>query len=242
MEDSFVVISMVNAKGGPGKTSLAKILISSGLAANRDVVFLDSDPTGNLTSWKNAAVAAGNWPDNCEGRSVESVPEIIDALNELVEQKFVGLVFVDTPGVGDNATLTLISNSDCVIIPTSLGTDSVATTISTATAVKEHLETLKPEDRAVVKIVRNNPPKAMTKKHIARKEQLSQHPYCAEAGISNHSIVENWEDEGPLLQRYLREQASGDHMTALNAKNVYKVLEEGMAVINELFDEVSSHD
>jgi cellulose biosynthesis protein BcsQ len=242
MDDSFQVISMVNAKGGPGKTSLTKILISAGLAAERDVVFLDADKTRNLTSWMMAAVEAGNWPDNCNGYPVADTEDIVDALNQLVDQKFNGLVFVDTPGIADETTLALISNSDCVVIPTTLGADPIKTTLETAKAVKEYINLLEPNRQPIVKIVRNNLPRSMTKKHNAAFDGLSEHPYCSKAGISYHSIVENWEDEGPLLQRYLREQASGDHMTALNAKNVYKVLEEGVNVINELFDEVSNND
>jgi cellulose biosynthesis protein BcsQ len=240
MDDDFQVISMVNAKGGPGKTSLTKILISTGLAAGRDVVFFDGDPTGNLTAWKDAAVEAGNWPDNCKGYSVKTVAEVIHALNDLVSQNFVGLVFVDTPGVADISTLTLISNSDCVIIPTGLGTDSVQTTFETAKAIEDFLTTLEPGHRPVVKIVRNNLRRDMTKKHLHRYDELSEHPYCSKAGISYHSVVETWDNEGPLLERYKREQASTETMTALNAKNVYKVLDEGRAVINELFDEVSA--
>lgn len=241
MEDTFQVISMVNAKGGPGKTSLTKILISAALAAGRDVVFLDADPTGNLTSWMRAAVEADNWPENCEGHRVENVNEIIEALNKLVAANFAGLVFVDTPGVADVSTLTLIANSDCLVIPTSLGADSVRTTLETAEVVNEYLATLEPGDRPVVKIVRNNLKTRMNTKQWAVFNNLSKHPNCATSGISYHSVVETWDTEGPLLARYHREQASTDGMTALNAKNVYKVLEEGLGVINELFEEVNAN-
>lgn len=241
MEQAFQVISMVNAKGGPGKTSLTKILISAALAAGRDVVFLDADPTGNLTSWMRAAIDADNWPENCKGFRVKTVSEIVAALNKLVAANFGGLVFVDTPGVADVSTLTLIGNSDCVIIPTGLGADSVRTTLETAKAVEDYLETLAPDDRPVVKIVRNNLKKNMNQKQWAVFNKLSEHHYCAVAGISYHSVVETWDTEGPLLARYQREQASSDGMTALNAKNVYKVLEEGLGVINELFEEVNAN-
>ncbi|SFH28129.1 Cellulose biosynthesis protein BcsQ [Palleronia marisminoris] len=238
---AFDVMSMVNAKGGPGKTTVAQILISAALASKRQVVFFDGDPTANLMEWMEAAIEAGNWTDNCQGYRVTTVQEIIDALNDLLDKDFDGLVFVDTPGVGDISTLTMISNSDFVVIPTSLGTASVRTTLATAKAIGEYVDTLPDDRRPVVKIVRNNLPRQMTKAHWAVYDKLSDHPYCAKAGISNHSVVETWDAEGPLLTRYKR-AASGKGLSAVHSKSVLKVLEDGLGVINELFEEADADE
>jgi len=233
----FDVISLVNAKGGPGKTTVAQILISAALASKRKVIFFDGDPTGNLMQWMEAAIEAGNWTDNCKGYRAKTAKEIVDALLALEAEGFKGLVFVDTPGVGDISTLTMVGNSQFVVIPTSLGTASVRTTLATAEAIEKYVAKLPDARKPVVKIVRNNLPSnsRMTKKHWAVFDGLSEHPYCAKAGILNHSVVETWDAEGPLLGRYRRERNSKG-LTSLHANSVRRVLDDGLGVINELFE------
>jgi cellulose biosynthesis protein BcsQ len=42
-EEGFNIILLVNTKGGAGKSSLAKILVSATLASSRNAFFIDID-------------------------------------------------------------------------------------------------------------------------------------------------------------------------------------------------------
>lgn len=239
MSDGFDVVSVINAKGGAGKTSLTKVLISAALAAGQDVVAFDADPTQNLMGWIERAKQAGNWPANAKGFKASTMVQIVDALNSLIEADFEGMVFVDTAGFGDEASLYMVNNSDFVVLPIMLGADSVDTTMETAKVVMEMVEKLDEESKAVVKVVRCNIP-SQSSRGKARSEvmdTLGQHPLCLQASIRHSAIIELWSDEGPLHSRFKREKDTKEGAKALNAKNTYTVLQDGLDVINELFEE-----
>lgn len=239
MSDTFEVVSVINAKGGAGKTSLTKVLISAALAAGRDVVAFDADPTQNLMGWISKAQAAGNWPSNAKGFKANSVEQIVGALNSLIDIGFTGLVFVDTAGFGDAASLYMVNNSDYVVLPIMLGTDAVETTMETANVVMQMVEKSTNKNQTVVKVVRCNIPteSARSKGRTEVLDEIGKNPLCLQACIRHSSIIELWSDEGPLHTRFKREKETKEGAKALNAKNTYKVLEDGMNVINELFEE-----
>lgn len=239
MSDGFDVVSVINAKGGAGKTSLAKVLISAALASGQDVVVFDCDPTQNLMSWVERAKEAGNWPANAAAFKAGTVKEIVEALNQLSQEEFNGLVFVDTAGFGDKASLYMVNNSDFVVLPIMLGSDSVETTLETASVVMQMVEQMDDDSKAVVKVVRCNVPSPSNRRkgHTENFERLGNHRLCLEAYVSNSPIIELWTDEGPLHSRFKREMGTTENAKALNAKNTMKVLQEGLAVINELFEE-----
>lgn len=239
MSDGFDVVSVINAKGGAGKTSLTKVLISAALASGQKVVAFDCDPTQNLMGWVDKAKEAGNWPSNAAAFEARTAKEIVEALNQLTDEGFDGLVFVDTAGFGDKASLYMVNNSDFVILPIMLGSDSVGTTLETATVVTQMVDQLDEGKKAVVRVVRCNIPTLSNRRkgHSENFDRLGQHPLCLNAYISNSPIIELWTDEGPLHSRFKREENTVEGAKALNAKNTMKVLQEGLAVINELFEE-----
>ena len=55
-------ISIVNTKGGVGKTTTA-VYLATALAAQYRVILLDADPQGSATSWATDAFEAGDQLD-----------------------------------------------------------------------------------------------------------------------------------------------------------------------------------
>ena len=57
--DNLVVIAAMARKGGSGKTTLSRALISAAVAAGRRVLLIDTDSTGVLGAWHERAEAGG---------------------------------------------------------------------------------------------------------------------------------------------------------------------------------------
>ena len=107
------VISVVNTKGGVGKTTTA-VYLATALAAQYRVILLDADPQGSATSWATDAFEAGDQLD-FEVRPANA--PIVRRCGDIDAD----LVIIDTPP-GDFQTITAaLDVADVVIIPTESG-------------------------------------------------------------------------------------------------------------------------
>lgn len=118
------VITIIQAKGGSGKTTLAMALTSGALSEGKKVHLMDGDRNPQLMEWptryKEAdweLVEKPNWPKNVSLSVVpDSVGSLYDELNEL-DAKGVDLVVIDTrPGTHQD-TEDLVFAADTVLIP-----------------------------------------------------------------------------------------------------------------------------
>lgn len=118
------VITIVQTKGGSGKTTTAMLIASAAIASGRRVTLIDGDVNAQLGRWRDSFelsvwdnVAKPVWPD---ALSVQSPPETVEALLATLgalENAGTDLVVIDTrPGThADTEDLCLIA--DLVIIP-----------------------------------------------------------------------------------------------------------------------------
>jgi chromosome partitioning protein len=118
------VITIVQTKGGSGKTTTAMLLASAALDAGRQVTLIDGDVNAQLGRWRDSfdlaaweTVKKPAWPADL---SIKSPPETVDGLLALLEEeeaRGVDLVVIDTrPGTHtDTEDFCLIS--DLVLIP-----------------------------------------------------------------------------------------------------------------------------
>jgi chromosome partitioning protein len=118
------VITIVQTKGGSGKTTTAMLLASAALAAGRRVSLIDGDVNAQLGRWRDSFELAGwesvkkpAWPETL---AILSPPESVEGLLSLLESeeaRGVDLVVIDTrPGTHtDTEDLCLVS--DLVLIP-----------------------------------------------------------------------------------------------------------------------------
>ena len=65
-----MIISVINLKGGSGKTTTAMALATAAARHNRNVSVLDTDPQGDATTWAGDAEDAG-----------ETLPFTVDSAN-----------------------------------------------------------------------------------------------------------------------------------------------------------------
>lgn len=118
------VITIVQTKGGSGKTTTAMLLASAALDAGRRVTLIDGDVNAQLGRWRDSFELAAwenvkkpAWP---EALTILSPPESVEGLLTLLEaeeRQGTDLVVIDTrPGTHtDTEDFCLIS--DLVLIP-----------------------------------------------------------------------------------------------------------------------------
>src|SRR3954447_20131850 len=127
-EGQMIVISLVNSKGGVGKTTAA-LLLATGLseAATRHqqplrahITVLDADPNQPIQEW--ADTAGPSVLANMTVRGGVNENNIAEIINGLAseEEETTGrgqIVIVDTQGAGNVASSYAIMASDLVLVP-----------------------------------------------------------------------------------------------------------------------------
>jgi chromosome partitioning protein len=104
-----MVISLVNQKGGVGKTTVA-INLASGLALGGfSVLLVDSDPQGSVLQWHSI--------QNQEFLEVERLAQRFDSAGFRKRTSKRDYVVIDAPPAISNITIGVLDATDLVLIP-----------------------------------------------------------------------------------------------------------------------------
>lgn len=110
-----MIISIVNTKGGVGKTTTSMMLARAAFKAGYSAQVWDADPQGSATGWALAV------QDNGENLGFEVVTVAAPQLKRLANGKTapdVDVLVIDTPPGGAQTLQLAIDSADLVIIPT----------------------------------------------------------------------------------------------------------------------------
>jgi chromosome partitioning protein len=109
------VLTIASSKGGPGKTTVAAVLIGRLAAQGLRVVALDADPTQALSRWARDAYEGPPFSAHAEGGETR-LAHLIDAQAQIAD-----VVVVDTAGFGNRAATVAMTSADAVLIPSLCG-------------------------------------------------------------------------------------------------------------------------
>lgn len=124
MTRSPFVVSLVNTKGGVGKTTTA-IFLGCALARQGSVIVLDADPQGSAGMWADDADEAGDpLPFPVREANLRTLGR--------VDKETTDFVVVDTPPGNPALINAALDAADLVIIPTEAGQMDLARTRLTA--------------------------------------------------------------------------------------------------------------
>ena len=103
------VITLVNAKGGSGKTTLACSLAAELAKRGRRITLIDADPMGGSRSWHDA------------GGPLQALPLVADATQGVTaaarDAARSTTVLIDAAGAATSTTLASLEAADIVLIP-----------------------------------------------------------------------------------------------------------------------------
>ena len=120
--DNLVVIAAMARKGGSGKTTLSRALISAAVAAGRQVMLIDTDSTGVLSSWHARAEGAGYGSPHLLSSVAESVAEVDRMIERVYVDGSADFIFIDTAGVGAEWSDEIAVLADHIVTPVMLST------------------------------------------------------------------------------------------------------------------------
>ena len=135
MKNGIRVITVMNRKGGCGKSTLIRGLASAAADRGETVTVFDTDGSRGLWKWMERAKAANAWSEDVEviaTLDARQVERLVEAIFEQPDQEH--LVLIDTFGGGaDPAAQDLLADlSDLVVSPCMLSAEDLEETRETA--------------------------------------------------------------------------------------------------------------
>jgi len=109
------VLTIASSKGGPGKTTIAMLLVASLAGEGRRVVALDADPTEALSRWARNAYEGVAFEVHAETDETR-LAHLIDRSAETAD-----IVIVDTAGFGNRAATVAMTSADAILVPSLSG-------------------------------------------------------------------------------------------------------------------------
>ena len=169
------IITIASSKGGPGKTTIAQLIVGTLAAEGITVTALDADPTGGLSRWASRIY---------EGPAFTCHHEAEDArLAHLIHRvaQETDVVIVDTAGFGNRAATVAMTAADGVLIPMVPGEGDVTEASRTVELVAGVASAARREIPARVILNRVRPSTTLSKHAAAEAESLPK----LKAGLSD---------------------------------------------------------
>lgn len=126
------VLTVMSAKGGTGKTTIARGLLGVADGRGLKMAFLDTDKSGNAYEWARRAHRHGHWNKQIEAYQSLDAQGVHDLVDDIVQNSDLDLLIVDTPGHAVMIHEVLLGASDLVLCPLNLSAGSIDTAIQTA--------------------------------------------------------------------------------------------------------------
>lgn len=104
-----MIISLVNQKGGVGKTTLAINIASYFAKQDFDILLIDADPQGSVLQWQSIA------DNKTVGVVHKPVPTIHDGMTKL--RQMYHYIIIDSPPATDDIARSALVASNLVIVP-----------------------------------------------------------------------------------------------------------------------------
>lgn len=125
-------ITLMNQKGGAGKSTVARALLSAADARELRCAFIDADQTGNLAGWAMRASEGGLWSPDIDAYQTIDADEIEEIVDEIEEEGNTDLLVIDTAGDASRDHDVFAIVADLILCPILLSQSDLDTARGTA--------------------------------------------------------------------------------------------------------------
>lgn len=233
--DNLVVIAAMARKGGSGKTTLSRALISAAVAAGRRVLVIDTDSTGVLGSWQKRAEATGFGSPLLQSVSVESVGAVDRKIEQVYATGSADFIFIDTAGVGAEWSDGIAVLADHIVTPVMLSTSDFDVGAQTA----DWFEKLKsrvddPDHLPRHHVVLNMVETRSTRADASLIEAAIKRFPVIETVMLRRNVYKEMDEKGLLHAVALQKQSNPNPLMRPHARHVVEALEEATDILNNI--------
>lgn len=229
------VIAAMARKGGSGKTTLTRALISAAVAGGRRVAIIDADSTGVLGSWHRRADARGYGSPLLRLVEVQSVAAIEREIDQLYEADLADFVFIDTAGVGADWSDSVAVLADNLVTPVMLSTSDFD--VGEQTAVWFEKLRSRVDDPASLPrhhVVLNMVESKTTKADAALIQRAIQRFSVVETVMMRRNAYKDMDEKGLLHAIALERQKDPNPLMRPHVRPVLEALEEATDILNAI--------
>lgn len=233
--DNLVVIATMARKGGSGKTTLCRALVSAAVAAGRRVLAIDTDSTGVLSTWHKRAEETGLGSPLLRSEAVGTVAAVEHRIEQIYAADEADFIFIDTAGVGAEWSDGIAVLADHIVTPVMLSASDLDVGGQTA----DWFEKLRSrvDDRASLPrhhIVLNMVDPKTTRADAALIEAAIARFPVVETVMMRRNVYKEMDQKGLLHAIALQKQADPNPLMRPHVRHVVEALEESTDILNNI--------
>jgi chromosome partitioning protein len=241
--ENMKVIAIMTRKGGAGKTTLARAIISAMLADGKRCIAVDADPQNALHRWwdrvnKKNPNLAKETPD-LTVISIDAPAELETIIEDAYEQNTADFIVIDTLGAGGAWADDLAVHSDNIVLPIMLTETDMAIATDTHDWFKGlHERAEDPSQLPKLSVVLSRVDRAPSKAMLAVAKEANQYfPVIPELFMERkqHADVDR---EGLLHQVADARRANTSGLLRTHAKHFDEALDEARAILKAILEAV----
>lgn len=194
------IISVMNKKGGCGKSTLVRGLASVAVDRGQRVTIFDTDDNQGIYHWMHDAKERGYWSDYAEVVGTLAAQTVIDQIREIYEGPNEDhLILIDTFGGGSEAQDEMALISHLIVSPCRASSQDVRDTTSTAlwhARLKDRVSN--PEDVPPMRVIGSHIPKKLTESVTMQLDVMFETLPMFEDFVLDRACYERMNDNGLL--------------------------------------------
>ena len=125
----MLTITLMNQKGGAGKSTAARTLLSAADTRRLRCAFIDADQTGNLAGWAMRASQGGLWSPDIDAFQTIDAGEIDEIVDEVEVEGKTDLLVIDTAGDASRDHDIFAIVADLILCPILLSQSALVATV-----------------------------------------------------------------------------------------------------------------
>jgi len=229
--ENMKVISVMTRKGGAGKTTLTRALISAAMSQGKRCLVFDADPQQALARW---ATKLQLEDPLFTIEPLTKATELEEKAENAYQNDTADFVFVDTIGAAGAWADDLASESDAIVVPMMLSDDDLEITTDTFNwyvGLRERADD--PEALPSFHVLLSNVPAKQSKSELLIEQKaLSQFPVMDDYFV--HRIQHKDASAEGFIHQIAQNRRTGPGHLRVQAARFDEALEEASSILDAL--------